>query len=269
MFDETLAAARRFFTGMFFYPDTDDLGTPADEGLAYEDVRFPSGDAQLHGFLIRAQKPARGVVLHCHGNAGNVTVHFPQVAFLARAGYDVLVFDYAGFGRSAGRPSLPGIENDAKAALAYLLGRTDLATDRVAIFGQSLGGAAAAAAASHPAVRCLVLEATFTTYREIAWSTLTGRALFFLVPTVIPEGGPATYLPAFAPRPILFVHGEADVVVPVRFSRRLYKLFRSHSRLWTARHVTHLPTSTEQTPPFSGPILEFLEAHLGGKNPSP
>ena len=258
-----IAAARRYFTGMFFYPDVDDFGSPGDLGITFEDVHFKSGVADLHGFLMRAAAPARGLILHCHGNAGNVTSHTSQVRFLVEAGYDVLTFDYAGFGRSSGQPSLPGIEDDARAALAFLLTRTDLPLDRIAVFGQSLGGAAAAAAAIHPAVRALILEATFTTYRHIAWSTVIGRSLFFLVPGVIPDGGPARQLKAFAPRPVLLIHGEADSVVSHRFSRRLHSMFPAFTTLETQADVGHLTPGATETSPFRNTVLIFLDRHLG------
>lgn len=262
MLTAAVTAARRFFTGMFFYPDREDLGGPGSKGFAFEDVRFYSGQEQLHGYLMRAKGPARGVVLHCHGNAGNVTVHFPLVGFLVEAGYHVLTFDYAGFGKSTGRPSLEGIEDDTRAAVAYLAGRSDLPVDRLAIFGQSLGGAAAAAAADHPAVRCLILEATFTTYRDIAWTTFVGRSLFFLVPGVIPDGGPARHLARFAPRPVLLVHGSDDRVVPARFSRQLHAMFPAITTLQIEPQVGHLTPGLDESTSFSAEILEFLEREM-------
>jgi len=263
MTESVLNRARRFFSGMFLHPDTDDFGTPDTRGFDYEEVRFPSGDHKLHGFLIRGAGPVRrGTVLHCHGNAGNVTAHFPLVGFLARAGYDVLTFDYAGFGRSEGRATLPGIEEDARSALVYLFSRPDIDRGRVAVFGQSLGGAAGAAAAVHPRVRCLILEATFTTYRSMARATFVGRALLPLVPLVIPEGGPARHLEKFAPRPVLLLHGDSDTVVPVRFSRRLHAQAKSHSRLVIARRVDHLTTAGDEVPEFAEAVLAFLSESL-------
>lgn len=257
-----LARARAFFSGLFFHPDADDFGTPGDAGFPFEEAWFPSGGHRLHAFLMRGFGDRRGTVLHCHGNAGNITAHFPLAAFLARGGYDVLSFDYAGFGRSEGRPSLPGIEDDARAALAYLLSREDLDRNRIAVFGQSLGGAAAAAAAEHPAVRCAILEATFTTYRAMARATFVGRALLPLVPMVIPKGGPAAHLRRIAPRPILLLHGEADSVVPSRFSRELHEMAPSHTRLLIVPSVDHLTAPADEQPPFAEAALRFLEQHL-------
>ena len=247
---------------MFYDPDSDDCGKPSDHGLAYEDVVFPSGDNRLHGFLLRAQGVRRGTILHCHGNAGNVTSHFPLIAFLVRAGYDVLVFDYAGFGRSEGKPSLHGLGADARAALGYLLKRNDLDLTRLVVFGQSLGGAAAAAVAEHPAIRCLILEATFTTFREMARATFIGRALLPIVSLVIPEGGPAAHLENFAPRPILILHGNEDTVVPVKFSHLLHALVKSHGRLVIEKDVDHLIAGGTEVPAFANAMLMFLDEHL-------
>ena len=56
---------------------------------------------------------------------------------------NVLVFDYRGYGRSTGRPTEPGVYRDARAALAYLSSRADVATDRIVYLGRSLGAAIA------------------------------------------------------------------------------------------------------------------------------
>jgi len=250
---------------MFFYPESEDFGTPGQFGIAFEEVRFSSGKETLHGYLLRAPSASRGLILHCHGNAGNVTAHVAGVRFLVDGGYDVLTFDYPGFGKSTGRASLPGIEDGARGALTYLLSRTDLPVDRIAVFGQSLGGAAASAAAVHPLVRALILEATFTTYRHIAWTTTMGRALFFLVPGVIPDGGPARQLLAFAPRPVLLAHGEADSVVSHRFSRQLHALFPTNTTLEILTQAGHLAPGINETSPFKEAILNFLDTHLGGE----
>src|SRR5205823_15054208 len=138
------------------------------------------------------------------------------ISFLVEAGYNVFVFDYGGYGESEGRPSPEGIIQDTQAALAYARSRRDVDPSRLALFGQSLGGAAASGAMAHDThVRCLILEGTFTTYREMAQATKLGKLLFFLTPLVIPDVGPKLDLPQIAPRPVLILHGEEDELIPV------------------------------------------------------
>ena len=112
---------------MFFYPDSATYTTPAQLGVRAEDVQIVTADgSRLHGWFLPAVGNAKGTVLHLHGNAANVSNHLPLVSWLPARGYNVLMVDYRGFGRSQGKPSLDGIVDDAAAALAYLRTRPDV-----------------------------------------------------------------------------------------------------------------------------------------------
>ncbi|HUN82536.1 MAG TPA: alpha/beta hydrolase, partial [Phycisphaerae bacterium] len=88
---------------VFYYPDRRVHGDPAEHGLKYEDVYFAAPDGvRLHGWFFPATKPATGTVLHIHGNAANVSAHYEFIRWLPAAGYNVLTFDYRGYGQSGG-----------------------------------------------------------------------------------------------------------------------------------------------------------------------
>jgi alpha-beta hydrolase superfamily lysophospholipase len=142
-------------TGLIFQPLTDHLLTPDRIGLAWRDVAFTTADGvRLHGWFLPASAPRQGSVLFLHGNAENISTHIASVAWLPDAGFDVLLFDYRGYGRSAGRPSLDGLQRDFDAALGTLLAMPEVDPQRVVVFGQSLGGALAITAlASSPRKR--------------------------------------------------------------------------------------------------------------------
>ncbi len=72
----------------------------------YDDVAIETDDGErLHGWFAAARGPALARILLCHGNAGNVGDRVAHLELLTRAGFDVLAFDYRGYGRSTGRPS--------------------------------------------------------------------------------------------------------------------------------------------------------------------
>jgi hypothetical protein len=103
---------------MFFYPDSAQYTRPEQFGLRHEDVSITTADgSRLHGWWLPAKGQALGSVLHLHGNAANVSNHLPLVAWLPGTGFNVLMLDYRGFGRSEGRPTLDGVVDDAAAAL--------------------------------------------------------------------------------------------------------------------------------------------------------
>jgi uncharacterized protein len=164
-------------TGLLFYPQHELVLTPDRVGLAYRDVWFEAADGtRLHGWLLPADMEAvRGVactVLFLHGNAENISTHLASVRWLPGKGYNVFLFDYRGYGRSTGEPSLPGLHLDTEAALAAVFTMAEANPDRIVVVGQSLGGTIAITALARSAyshrIRTLVTEGAFSSYRGIA-----------------------------------------------------------------------------------------------------
>lgn len=218
--------AERFF----FVPDRTVYTTPQAEGVHAEEVLLPGpGGAALHGWWLPASAPARGTVLHVHGNAANISNHLPQVAWLPAAGFNVLTFDYRGFGRSPGRPTLDGVVDDTRAALAWLRSRP-AADGRLAVLGQSLGGATAlrAVADDGAGVRLLVLDSAFASYRGIAREAAREMGpLGWLAPLLVPTLPGAEHDPLAAARrldvPLLVIHGSRDAVIAPHHGEALWQ----------------------------------------------
>ena len=214
---------------MFFYPDAARYSRPEQFGLQHEDVFITAADgSHLHGWWLPAQGPARGSVLHLHGNAANVSNHLPLVSWLPAAGFNVLMLDYRGFGRSEGRPTLEGVVQDAAAALAYLRTRPGVDGGRLVVLGQSLGGATALRllALDSAGVRLAVIEAAFASYRGIARDAAAQSVVLApLVPMAAPmlpgaQADPVATLSGLRV-PLLIVHGTADEVIPFKHGEQL------------------------------------------------
>ena len=90
---------------------------PAARLFLPENVFFKTSDGlALHGWFLKA-RDARGTVLVLHGNAENISTHASGVLWLVPEGFNVFIFDYRGYGRSEGRPTVAGVHKDADAAL--------------------------------------------------------------------------------------------------------------------------------------------------------
>src|SRR5208283_535262 len=106
---------------------------------------------KISGWWVPAEQ-ARGTVLFCHGNGGNVSGCLDTLLIINRLGLNTLIFDYRGYGNSEGSPSEKGTYADAEAAWNYLVTERKVPPDRIIIWGRSLGGAIAAmTAAKHRA----------------------------------------------------------------------------------------------------------------------
>jgi fermentation-respiration switch protein FrsA (DUF1100 family) len=147
---------------MVFLPSPDIEETPSNWGLAYEDLWLRTGDGvRLHAWYL-ARPGARQVLLFFHGNAGNISHRRASLEIFHWLGLDVLILDYRGYGRSAGRPTEAGLYLDAAAAWDYLVKTRGVAPSDIVVFGRSLGGAVAARLAADARPGALILESTFS-----------------------------------------------------------------------------------------------------------
>jgi fermentation-respiration switch protein FrsA (DUF1100 family) len=246
----------------FFYPDAVRYTAPEQFGLRAEDVEMRSADGtRLHAWFLPAAGTAKGTVLHLHGNAANVSNHLPLVAWLPARGYNVLMLDYRGFGRSEGKPTLDGIVDDALAALRYLRTRPDVDRDRLVLLGQSLGGATALRMLARDAagVRLAIIDSSFPSYRGIARDAAGSgmSAIASLAATGLPgaDKDPVTALKAIQV-PLIFVHGTRDGVIAHPNSDALHAAAPS-SQLWKIPGADHIAAFA-----FPGPWREKVTAAM-------
>jgi uncharacterized protein len=232
---------RRLLNRLLYFPSPV-VGAAA---APFEDRWLEATDGtRLHGWWIRAAPPRAGHVLLSHGNAGNLSDRAAHARLLAAAGLDVLLFDYRGYGRSAGRPSEAGTYSDARAARAALLREPGVHPERIVYLGESLGAAVALElAVEHPPVG-LILQSAFTSVRDMA------RLHYPIVPSaLVPDAYPSLPLIRRLRAPLLVIHGERDDIVPADHGRALYEAAAEPKRMRLfpeAGHNDLLPTAGEE-----------------------
>lgn len=202
-----------------FVPSREMSQTPADGGLEYEDLRIATADgSQIHAWFLPAKK-ALGVILFCHGNAGNISHRLDTLLIFHRLGYSTLIFDYRGYGQSPGSPSEARVYEDADAAWRYLAEQRGVAASDIVIFGRSLGGPIAAWVAQKHKPRALVLESTFAHVADV------GARIYWFLPVRLLCRMKFDTL-GYASKagcPILVVHSPDDDVVPYACGRKLFE----------------------------------------------
>ncbi len=227
----------------FYQPDRNLYRNPQQDGLAFQPVRFASTDGTpLTGWFIPATtNPALGTVVHFHGNAQNMTAHYGFVSWLPQNGFNLFVFDYRGYGVSAGSPSRTGVYEDAVAAVRYIKTRPDIDQGKIILFGQSLGGALVLRIAGNnhfAGIVGVVEESGFASYQEVAQAHFS-----FLGDLFVPGGddNPIDAVAHVSPVPLLIIHGDADPVVPYAQAQQLFAAAREPKELWTIPHGQHTP----------------------------
>lgn len=208
----------RLVESQIFFPDPVVTHTPADFGMAYEDLRIVTEDkVGLHGWLVRGE-PGKALILFCHGNAGNICHRLDNIYRLRRLGYGVLIFDYRGYGRSEGAISEKGFYLDVEAAYQAALREANRRKVNLVIFGRSLGGIAAVHVGAGGHCSGLILESTFTNLGAMA------NEHFHLPSGIVGMENRFNAVGKIhtAKAPILFFHGDRDGIVPIILGRELY-----------------------------------------------
>jgi hypothetical protein len=207
---------------MVYFPLARVQATPADAGLAYENVCLVTADnVRLAGWYVPCER-ARGTVLICHGNGGNIGDRLHPIGLFHELGLNVLIFDYRGYGASAGQPSEKGTYLDAQAAWQYLTEQRSTPPDKIIVYGRSLGGAVAAWLAERVAPAALILEAAFTSIPDM------GARLYPWLPIRLLSRYRYNTLARLERIrcPVLIAHSRDDNMIPFEQGRKLFAAAR-------------------------------------------
>ncbi|CAM6442899.1 alpha/beta hydrolase [Escherichia fergusonii] len=236
----------RIAINFFYYPDDKIYGP---DPWSAESVEFTAKDGtRLHGWFIpSATGPAENAiatVIHAHGNAGNMSAHWPLVSWLPERNFNVFMFDYRGFGKSKGRPSQAGLLDDTQSAINVVRHRSDVNPQRLVLFGQSIGGANMVSALGNgdrEGIRAVILDSTFASYSSIANHMIPGSG-FFMDDSYNAE----RFIAEVSPIPVLIIHGKADRVIPWEQGERLYDLTREPKQKINLPDGEHIDAFSER-----------------------
>jgi len=153
--------------------------TPGDFGATFEKVTLPMSGGTVTGWWVPSQHPHAATLLFSHGNAGNIGVNAQEVVRFQKAGLNVFIYDYRGYGESTGGPPREKLTyEDAERAWTYLVAERHIAPATIVIYGHSLGGVVAIDLASrHADAGALVAESTLTSIADLAGEMSVGKLL--------------------------------------------------------------------------------------------
>ncbi|XEY22839.1 alpha/beta fold hydrolase [Candidatus Uabimicrobium helgolandensis] len=239
------------------------VGPYAENPEFVESVTFQTEDNhQLKGFLLKSQKPSKGIVIHFHGNTGNAQTYFIFVEWLIARGYDVFTFDYRGYGESQGSPSRSGLVKDSRAAIKYITDQRKW--DNIYLFGQSLGGNQAIAVvddSNRHFIDGMIIDSTFYSYASVANYHVGDSSLFYPFTWMLVGGNSysaADYVKSLHV-PIMFIHGDKDEMVPISHSYQLFQESSFPKSFIGAVNCGHVEALARE--PIRDAIVQFLESN--------
>lgn len=220
-----LATMYVFQRSLMYFPDP--LRTePALAGLPEaSEVDLTSADGErLVAWHVPPQL-GKPLIIYFQGNAGGLSLRVERFRKLIEDGNGLLALCYRGYGGSSGRPSEIGLIADAVAA--YEFAAKEVEAKRIVLFGESLGTAVAIALASEREIGALILDAPFTSAADV------GAAAYRFIPVrwFMRDPFHSDRRIAKVRAPILVMHGERDLIVPVSFAERLFALANEPKRM--------------------------------------
>jgi pimeloyl-ACP methyl ester carboxylesterase len=200
--------------------------TPDRLGMKYEEVHIPSGSGTERGDIdawwIPSERPDATTILYFHGNDKNMG-HAHDVDCAARLhgmGYNLLMIDYRGYGKSTGgEPSEAKVYEDAEASWNYLIKQRASDPKRTFIYGHSLGSAIAIElAVHHPEAAGIIAESAFTSMVEM------GKRKYPYLPVepLLNQRFDSLAKAGSLKIPFLLIHGTWDKLIPYQMSQQLF-----------------------------------------------
>ena len=205
---------------------------------------------KLHLWWLPGTSPQTSkTIFFIHGNAGNMSSHYGFVEWL-RPQYNIMMFDYSGYGLSDGSPNPYMVTRDTQQVLDYLIENQRLyAPQGIVVYAHSLGATTTVLALSdkkyhHPILKGIVLDAPFSSYRAIAkdklsLSLVTAWLKIFtpiLIPTNLSALERITDLPSI---PLYISHSKQDKVIPYSHGKQLFDAATGEKTFYTLKTPYH------------------------------
>lgn len=192
----------------------------------------------------------KGAVLYLHGNGGSLKSWGRVAESINDAGYDVLLPDYPGYGKSDGSiTSEKQLHQTASLAYTYL--KTKYAEANITIIGRSLGSGLATRLAKENQPRALVLISPYTSITKQAL-----RRFPFLPPFLVKYALPTEKWIGEVRCPITLIHGTNDDVIPYSCSQELLPLIHSSGKFVTIDGAGH--NNLQESPEYKDAMVEVL-----------
>jgi pimeloyl-ACP methyl ester carboxylesterase len=286
------AVTWRWSTELIKSPKPDEPTSPEEYGLPFTEVLFPSSDGLgLRGWFIPAEgvdvasleeydwaAGGKGTIVLAHGRFGSKDSDLKYVPWLREGGYNCLMFDFRGHGRSEGDYTSFGYHErkDLHGALDFLRSKN---ISTVGVLGFSLGGAVGiTTAAEREEIVAVVADGAFVELRDALargaeerhlprWLTrLLGPSILWLagkrVGGDLEESDPLRWVDKIAPRALFLIHGEHDPYVSVDDVQRLYEKAGEPKELWIAPGAGHRRVDEVYPDEYRERVLGFFDRYL-------
>ncbi|MBW8362731.1 MAG: lysophospholipase [Kaistella sp.] len=212
---------------------------PPDFKFAYEHLKAdektvePEPGAKINYLHFLVDEP-KGVVIYLKGNTKSIKGWGKFAIDFTRLGYDVIMMDYRGFGKSTGRRTMEAMKKDSQ--FIYEIVKKEFSEEKIVVYGRSLGAGFAARLASKNQPRLLILTSPLYSFL---------RTIHRYLPFMPARPFLRYNLPTFqylknVRCPIKIIHGSDDSLVPISTAVHLSEINPKLTRLYVILGAGHI-----------------------------
>jgi len=185
-------------------------------------------DGKINVLHFKIKNP-KGVIAYFHGNADNLHRWGKIAVEFTKFGYDVLVMDYRGYGKSSGPRNEEYLYSDAQYFYDYA--KDNYGEEKIIVYGRSLGGAFATKIAGENQPKMVILEATFYNLQDIVNRWLPEKVTDKVSPKMTYHFLSNQNILKIKV-PLYHFHGTKDSVVPLKSGKKLFEVFeKEHPKI--------------------------------------
>lgn len=250
---------------------------PENMGLVYKELNIPTPDgyniktwffpaqetvsSELYMSYYRSTNPKKKnyqlqdsvpkpTIIVCDGDSYNMSASLRYVFKYVSKGYNVVTFDWRGFGASSdfliNEDYLFYSEFliDYKAVINYVNTLPEVKKDYLGLLGYSTGAYFSFAAAyKNPCIKCVIGRGTMTNFDDFLRTLYKNypekRKGNILVPNNYPLELCPTNIVEEQDKPTMLIVGGQDKRTPVRMSKKIYRKLKVEKELWIAKGAGH------------------------------
>lgn len=203
-----------------FYQPSKEMKTMND--FNFTEFSIPVDQDQITGVFLKTKVKPKATVLFFHGTSGNISTYTYIVKPLVENGYQVMMIDFRGYGKSTGTPTHQNIANDGQIFFNYALKLDEVKNTPIILYGASMGTQIATRLAKdNNKIAGLVFDGGFSTFNELAAIFAPPQAKQYIDSIPFPYDAETDV--KFVSVPKLFLHGDGDKTIPMELSKKVFE----------------------------------------------
>jgi len=189
-----------------------------------ENVSLPVKNDTITAVVLKPEsKSIKKTIVFFHGAGGNISTYQYITKPLVENGYQVVMVDVRGYGKSTGKPTHLNVAEDGQKMFNYLLARKDIQNTKIYLYGASLGSQVATHLAKDNKAKIsgLILDGGMSSFTDIAIK-FKPEMKEMIEKVVTSPYSAKEDIKSLNGLPKLFIYSKGDSTVPFEHGQVIY-----------------------------------------------